>query len=220
MDSLKEFVREPAKVFRTTFSMQESTLANQVPQEEIPSFGLLQSKNYLDVTHEYWQTRDLPCKIYPQKAYDKIIYACVLNGGKWKPAWWGKAKKDSVIFTNVCEGAVFLPQIYENGKLIPVGYPTVSGYNKVVELKPETVTHSIIIKEQERYLKFRVGKTYKLMYYDKGWKTLGEKTADENTKELIFDNVPKNALLLLTPNYGERKERPFVITEEGERLWW
>ena len=220
MDSLKEFVREPAKVFRTTFSMQENNLANQVQQEEIPNFGLLQSKTYLDVTHEYWQTRDLPCKIYPQKAYDKIIYACVLNGGKWKPAWWGKAKKDSVIFTNVCKGAVFLPQIYENGKLIPVGYPTVSGYNKIVELKPETLTHSITIKEQERYLKFRVGKTYKLMYYDKGWKALGEKTAEENTKELIFDNVPKNALLLLAPNYGERKERPFVITDEGERLWW
>jgi hypothetical protein len=220
MDSLKEFVREPAKVFRTTFSIQENTLANQVAQEETPAFGLLQSKNYLDVTHEYWQTRDLHCKIYPPKAYDKVIYACVLNGGKWKPAWWGKAQKDSVTFTNLCKGAVFLPQIYENGKLIPVGYPVVSGYNKIVELKPETVTRSVTIKEQERYLKFRVGKTYKLMYYDKGWKTIAEQTATENTKELIFDNVPKNALLLLAPNQSEKKERPFVITDEGERLWW
>jgi hypothetical protein len=143
-----------------------------------------------------------------------------LNGGKWKPAWWGKAQKDSVTFTNLCKGAVFLAQIYENGKLIPVGYPVVSGYNKIVELKPETVTRSITIKEQERYLKFRVGKTYKLMYYDKGWKTIAEQTAKEDTKELIFDNVPKNALLLLAPNYGEKKERPFVITDEGERLWW
>lgn len=220
MDSLKEFVREPAKVFRTTFANQDNTLANQIPTNEIPEFGLFRSKCYIDVTHEYWKTRDLPCKIYPQQAYGKVIYACVLNGGKWKPAWWGKAKQDSVVFTNVCKGAVFLPQVYEDGKFITVGYPIVSGYNRVVELKPSTEKHTITIAEQDRYLKFRAGKTYRLVYYDKGWKKLGEQTATETTKELIFENVPKNALLLLQPNYGEHKERPFIITDEGERLWW
>jgi Transglutaminase-like superfamily len=220
LDSIKDFVREPAKVLRMTFSKQENTLASQVSKSEIPAYGLLQSQTYIDVTHEYWETRDLPCKIYAQKAIGKVIYASVLNGGKWRPAWWAKSSKDSVVFTNMCKGAVFLPQIYENNKLIPVGYPIVSGYNKIVELKPETNLHTISIKEQDKYLKFRPNKTYKLMFYDKGWQLLGEKTANESTKELIFQSVPKNALLILIPDYGQRKERPFVITDEGERLWW
>jgi hypothetical protein len=220
MDSLKEFVREPAKVFRATFSAQANALASQISQDEIPA-GMLRSKCYVDVTQEYWQTRDLQCKIYTPQAENKIIYACVFNGGKFRPAWWGKARKDSVTFTNVCKGAIFLPKIYEKEKWITVGYPVVSGYNKVVELKPSNETHTISIKEQAKYLKFRVGKKYRLSYYDKdGWKEIATKTAEETTTEFIFENVPKNSLLWLVPSYSEGKERPFVITDEGERLWW
>ena len=220
MDSLKEFVREPAKVLRTTFSAQENALASKIPINEIPPYGMLRSQTYTDVTQEYWATQNVPCKIYAKSAHDKIIYASVLNGGKFRPAWWGKAVKDSVIFTNMCKGAVFLPQIYENERLIPVGYPIVLGYTKMVELKPELSTRSVTIKEQVKYLKFRQGKKYKLFYYDKGWKEIAEKTAEESTTELVFENVPKNALLILIPEYSEKKERPFVITDEGVRMWW
>lgn len=221
LDSIKDFVREPAKVLRMTFSKQENALANQIPIDEIPPYGMLRSKTYIDVTHEYWATQDVACKIYAKKAFNKIIYASIWNGGKWRPAWWGKATNDVVTFTNLCKGTVFLPQIYENEKLTTAGYPIVLGYHKIVELKPDTTTkRSISIKEQAKYLKFREGKKYKLQYYDRGWKEIAEKIVLPNATELLFENVPKNALLLLVPEYSEKKERPFVITDEGERIWW
>jgi hypothetical protein len=32
--------------------------------------------------------------------------------------------------------------------------------------------------------------------------------------------VPANALLLLIPEYSQRKERPFIMLDNGERVWW
>jgi hypothetical protein len=37
---------------------------------------------------------------------------------------------------------------------------------------------------------------------------------------MTFVNVPDNALLLLVPQYSKRKERPFIITENGSRNWF
>ena len=217
-DSLHEFIREPAKVLRTTYSVQTNTLASKVNIEQIPE-GILRAQNYIDVTHEYWATKDVECTIKPSEN-GKIVYACVFNGGEWKPVWWGESKNDKVKFSNLCQGAVFLPKYYENGKMVTAGYPVASGHKQTWELKPLEETHTITIKEFPRYLKFRPGKKYRLVYYDFGWKTISIKTASEDTKELVFENVPQNALLLLVPNYGTKKERPFIITDEGKRLWW
>jgi hypothetical protein len=67
---------------------------------------------------------------------------------------------------------------------------------------------------------FRPGKKYKLYYWDNGWKEIGEKAASENDKFLLFQNVPSNALYILKPDYSQGRERPFIINEKGERLWF
>ncbi len=223
-DSLHEFIREPAKVFRSTYSIQSNTLASQIDEQKIPPYGLLKSKNYKDVTHEYWKTRDVTCELTPQDTMDEIVYACVFNGGHWKPVWWGKAIDNTVTFSNMCQGAVYLPKYYKNGKLVRAGYPVASGYNKVTELKPDTEnTRTVTIKEMPGYLKFRTGTIYGLAYYDmkKGWTRIGHQTAKEDTTEMTFHKVPKNALLLMLPKVeGERKERIFTISDTGERVWW
>lgn len=91
----------------------------------------------------------------------------------------------------------------------------------MLELKPDTLaTRTIRLTELPGYLKFRAGAKYMLAYYDHKWKTISIKKAGANTKELIFGNVPSNALLILMPNYGEKKERPFIITDAGVRIWW
>ncbi len=220
-DSLHDFVREPGKVFRTTYSIQSDALANRLRQEEIPPYALLRQCNYKDVTQEYWPVRNVACALNGQSQAGKIVYACVYNGGSWKPVWWGESTKDSVTFNNMSKGAVYLPKYYENGKLIAAGDPVASGNGQVIELKPDTVsTRAIRLTELPGYLKFRAGAKYKLAYYDHKWNTIGIKKAGANTKELIFTNVPRNALLILMPNYGEKKERPFIITDAGERIWW
>ena len=110
---------------------------------------------------------------------------------------------------------------YSDGKLFPAGYPVVSGYNHTMVLIPDTLNvHSIILKEQINYLKYRPGKKYKLYYWNNAWKLIAEKFTDEKTTELQFDNVPKNALLLMIPEYTQKKERPFIITDDGLQLWW
>jgi hypothetical protein len=222
-DSLHEFIREPAKVLRMTYSIQPKTLAANMDIEKIPPYGLLRAKNYKDVTHEYWKTRDLTCPLTQQDTMDDIVYACAFNAGRWKPVWWGKPEGNAVTFTNMCQGAVFLPQYYRNGKMVKAGYPVASGYDKVTVLKPDTATHTVTLRELPGYLKFRAGTVYGLGYYDigRGWTPIGKKTAAENTTEMVFENVPKNALLLLMPkSEGERKERIFTVSDSGERVWW
>ena len=58
------------------------------------------------------------------------------------------------------------------------------------------------------------------MYWDNTWKLLEVRTTGFGTHALTFNNVPRNALFLLIPEYSQGKERPFTINENGEREWW
>jgi hypothetical protein len=118
-------------------------------------------------------------------------------------------------------GTVILPAYYIHGSLKPAGFPKVNGFNNELLLKPDSANkRTVTIVEQERYLIFRPGKKYQLYYWDNDWKSVGTQTAADNAKELVFENVPKNALLLLIPEYSEGKERPFIITDDNKRYWW
>jgi hypothetical protein len=217
---LTTFAREPAKVIRTTFAKQAGVLASFEIQSNIPE-GFMRSLNYIDVTKEYWETKDVYCKLFPSKEKSKVAYACVFNFFDWRPTWWGKTVKDSVAFTNMCKGAVFLPAYYINGKLQPAGFPVAVGYNNQLVLAPDMLNkRKVNIEQQDKYLIFRHGKRYKLYYWNNAWKLVGEQKAEADTKALVFENVPRNSLLLLVPEYTQRKERPFIIMDNGERLWW
>ncbi|HEY0058717.1 MAG TPA: hypothetical protein VGB56_06250, partial [Flavisolibacter sp.] len=74
--------------------------------------------------------------------------------------------------------------------------------------------------EQPKYLVYRPGKKYTLHYWNNGWVALGTKEFIEGSPSLDFDEVPRNALLLLVPEYSKGKDRPFIITDEGQRLWF
>jgi len=218
-DSLKDFIREPAKVLRTTYSKQKNTLAYFTAKEKIP-YNFLRLTNYIDVTDEYWQVKDVTCNLFSDTTNENIVYACVLNGLKWQPTWWGVVHNKSVVFNKLCKGAVFLPMYYKRGRLVPAGYPVASGYNNTITLKPDVQTRTVTLKEQDNYLHYQSGKKYGLFYWNNDWVLIEEKIPADKAMELTFDNVPKNALLLLVPEYSKRKERPFMITEEGQRFWW
>ncbi|MBO9203834.1 MULTISPECIES: transglutaminase domain-containing protein [Niastella] len=217
----KTFAREPAKVIRTTYSRQPNCVASIENIENIPD-NFLRTLNYKDVTNEFWPVRNVKCALFHHPVKPKIAYACVLNQIDWNPAWWGKVRGDSVVFTNMCQGAVFLPVYCNKGKLIIAGYPVASGYQHVQELRPDTVHYRTIhIKQQEKYLMFRPGKQYSLYYWDNTWRLVSKQTAPAApTNELVFDRVPRNALLILIPEYSQKLERPFTITDSGERMWW
>lgn len=218
---IKEFIREPSKVLRTTYSKQENTLASTTNFQDIPE-GILRSLNYVDVTNQYWKTGSVRCNFFRSRKPEEVIYACVFNGQRWEPTWWGKVKQDSVVFDNMCKGAIFLPMSYKDGKLSAVGFPIASGYDTTFTIIPDTTNrHSVTIKPMDNYLIFQPKKSYTLYFWDKFyWHPLARKSTTEDTQELTFQKVPKNALLLLIPEYSKKKERPFIITNDGKRLWW
>ena len=220
--TIDEFIihREPAKIISFTYSKQPEALASLIPQQEIP-FNFLQWKNYKDVTQRYWRTQDINCDLF--KNYSKqVAYIAVLNGLNWSPTWWGKiSNENKVVFPKMGCGIVYLPMIYTNGKLIPASYPVALYDTKEQKtlIPDQQKTRTIVMKEQDKYLKYRAGKIYRLYFWDNKWVLIKQKMAS-NDNQLSFENVPENALLLMVPEYTQHKERPFIITSDGERIWW
>lgn len=215
--------REPSKVIRQTYSKQLETLAMQKPEEEIPP-GFLRSKNYMDVTKEYWEVADVSIPLFPSVCSSdtsRVIYAGLFNHGIWRAGWWGEALHDSVTFENMARGTVILPMIYENSEFIPAGYPMLNAYHHQILLAPDYAhRRKVVIEEMDRYLRFRSRKEYELFYWDTDWVSAGKVVTDVDTKELVFDHVPMNVLLRLVPEYSEGKERPFIVLADGTRYWW
>lgn len=220
MDSL---AREPAKVFRTTYSIQPGTVAYQLHNDTAnlpPNF--LRFQNYIDVTHEYWQTADVHAKLFkPKTGTPAFAYLSVWNFSKWRMVWYGKIENGATTFTNMCKGAVYLPVYYINGRAGTAGWPVVNGEQGNLVLQPDMEKkRTVHIKEQAGYLAFRPGKRYRLMYWNNAWLKVGEQVPNDHTTELVFENIPSNALLLLVPEYTEHKERPFMIDDNGNRSWF
>lgn len=61
------------------------------------------------------------------------------------------------------------------------------------------------------------GLEYELFYWDKKWVSLGVKTAKEY--QLIFENVPQNALLYVKCTTEGRENRIFTY-ENNQQVWW
>ncbi len=216
----RELTREPGKVFRITYAEQQNTLASILAENDIPP-GILRSKTYRDVTSDYWPTANITSKIRDVKAPQKIVFACVFNGLRWRPIWWSKNENRSFTFANMSKGVVYLPSYYVKQKLVPAGYPIALGYNNQRQLMPDMVRkQSIEIHEEEAYLRFKPGMNYRLYYWDHRWKLLQNQIAKNAGQKMVFNNVPTNSLFLLIPQKPIGKERPFIITDDNQRVWF
>ena len=119
------------------------------------------------------------------------------------------------------KGVVYLPAFYNDHKMIPAGYPLVEGYHHEMSLAPDLNNRiSMVLKQESGYLTFRPGKKYRLYYWNNKWQLLAQQVANIGTSEMLFGDVPKNSLLLLVPEYSQKKERPFIITDDGKRNWF
>ncbi len=212
--------REPSKVLRITYSKQHETIAENEKITNIPP-GFMRNSCYIDVSDQFWHTSNISCKLFETGVKFKHAFVCVFNGMGWRPTWWGTIKNNNTTFKNMPQGAIFLPVYFTAGQMKPAGYPIAHGYNHELILVPDTIhKRSVIIREEDKYLAFRTGKSYELFYWNNSWKTLGKRRALFNTHELLFTNVPGNALYLLIPEYSEKKERPFMILDNGKIKWW
>lgn len=216
----EKLIREPSKVLQITYSKQPNTLASIEDSINIPN-GFLRDRNYMDVTQRYWQTATVKCTLSPNPNNPKTVYLATFNGLRWKTFWWGNITNNQTEFTQICKGTIVLPQYYNNKKMIPAGFPILVGENENKTLQPDlNQMQNVIISSKANYLLIKPNVTYKLFYWDKTWKLIDSKIADENTQEFIYEKVPKNALLLLLSSDSKGYERPFIIDEKGERNWF
>jgi hypothetical protein len=207
---LQQFAREPAKVIRTTYSNRKETIGNLLPQEQIPQ-GFMRTKNYIDVTHLYWPVDAFTVTPFVTAADASVLYACVFNNGHWQATWWAKNAREHTTFNNMSKGVVYLPVTYSEHKITAAGWPVALGYNNRAILQTDIIhTIQLVIPEKENYLKYRPQKKYTLYYWKNKWVKHSVQTTAGSTKQLVFNNVPSNALYLLLPEYSQHKDRPFI----------
>lgn len=215
-----------AKVFRKTFSVQESSLSYIRKGSKIP-VGFLKQKNNLDVTNEYVDVADLV--INTSRFNDTIAYINVFNHGSWRVVDWGKDEENKIVFKNLGRNIVYLPSTYKNYRTKFLEYPfLIDKKGEILELKPDfNNTFSPILsrdnEERLKYIDFNTleiieSQEYALFYWRNGWELLGKSVA--TNLGVSFSNVPQNALFLLLPNEKDSFERIFTIDEESNKIFW
>jgi Transglutaminase-like superfamily len=218
------FPREPAKVLRTTYSIQPNTISAILHNDtSLIPMGFMRTQNYTDVTHEYWKTADISTTLFPQKNIQPSpVYLCAWNYLAWRPVWCTMQQNSSkATFTNMSKGAIYMPMHYQNQKLSAAGWPVINDFGGTQTLIPDTLhKRTVIIENQAKYLAFRTGSSYTLFYWVNKWVSVDTKKAESAFATLQFDNVPADVLLLLVPDYSQGKERVFVIDNKGKRKWY
>ncbi len=82
-------------------------------------------------------------------------------------------------------------------------------------LKPEYIkTVEFQVRNDNNHI--NIGEKYELLYYSKGWKTLGTKMA---TDTILHFDVPTNSLFLLKNLTGGNEEHVFQINKNKKQTW-
>jgi len=112
------------KIYRKTFEMVSYSylIINEI-------FPYFQNPNLKDVTSEYISTNNIQIEKIEFLKENSIIYLCIFNNSKWVPVSISKVSKGQVIFQDMGLGIVYLPMIYTNERLVPVGEPIILDKN-------------------------------------------------------------------------------------------
>jgi hypothetical protein len=213
-----------SKVFRETFSIQQSALFedNKIGVfEEIPI--VFHKNRYLDVTDEYTSTKDVSIQLSSIQKPPKYAYLCTYNKQQWMPAFWGRVTEDSkVVFKKMGKGILYLPCRFEKNQFTPLENPFVldSLGNQII-IKPSSDFHKSITftHDLSGTRRVRKGENYQLYFWEENkWKMIGEQIAEEKAK-LIFENVPVNALLRIRDINGKNNERIFYY-KDGKQYFF
>lgn len=136
-----------AKVYRKTYSRQSASLAMQHGNEPVPGFF---SSPYLkDVSDIYFKGIDVNIKM-PNSVKNKFAYLCVFDNQSWVPVHWGPIRNGNVNFTSMGKGIVYLPSIYKDNKIIPVGEPILVDSNGVIQniISNEKKKQQLVLKRK------------------------------------------------------------------------
>lgn len=150
---IEEFFHCP-KVFRRTYSIQNSSLALKNFEEQIPEVFKL--PNMFDVTSEYVPVSNIEVHLNKNKDISaRIVYLCVFNNKEWIPVHWAEVKRSSAYFTDMGRGVLYLPAYYVDDEFVPAGDAfTLDTLGKVQHLLADT----LISEQHTLYRKFHTGR--------------------------------------------------------------
>ncbi|WMI42231.1 hypothetical protein [Parabacteroides distasonis] len=113
-----------AKVYRKTFSLNETgpLFDPKISKKDIPN--LFRNPAIKDVSHEYFDTTNVRIQIPKDKKESPYYaYLCVYNHEKWEPIQWGKISRNHVTFLGMGRDVLYLPAFYVDGNIQPIDYP-------------------------------------------------------------------------------------------------
>jgi len=215
-----------AKVFRSTYSIQTTSLAFQYTEEEIPD-SFLKRTTILDATHEYLPVGSFAYTF--QKQGPKVAYLNVYNKGKWRAIDWAELKNNKTVFKNLGRKVVYLPGIYKEGKMLFEKHPillTADGKKTVLAPNKTSFFACDLSRLNEKKMDYKENnsleiidrKEYALYVWYKRWMRIGTATAEG--KSLYFKRIPKGGLYKIHPKKKDHFERIFTINPETCEISW
>jgi hypothetical protein len=208
-----------AKVFRRTFASNKKSLyVVSKEAEAIPE--LFENPNFRDVTDWYVPTSSVAIETDEEK--NRFAYLCVFDNRRWVPVHWGEIRSGGVSFDKMGRGVAYMPATYSRGKMLPISNPVIlTKKGEVVELRPN-LRRKIPLSLSRKYPddetnKIKPGDRYELFYWNRGWVSLGKKTA--SGEAVNYAAVPSNALYWLRDLTEGKQERIFTY-ENGTQVWW
>ena len=222
-----------AKVYRKTFSTQKDAIVlRKKKNEDIPRW--LRSKNFVDVTDQYFGTSDITVQLTEEKpARVSFAYLCVFNGGKWTPICSGDINRGEAVFTKLGRGIVYLPSYYHDDTIHPAAAPFILTEEGNIEplngapdtkenVKVEIITLKPATDDDDTHIEIpqivvEPDKQYEMFYWDGQWQSLGLQTATD--KPVIFENLPANRLYWMVEENSQKLERIFTVQNSMQYCW-
>lgn len=242
-DPTKNAYKKPAKVFRITFSDNETY---RKIKNKYPSLGrllLFEHLKFKDVTSEYFSVSDLVVK-RPYDYLGDVLFLSVFSGGRWIETSAAEISKNNCfVFRDMNREMLYLlvkpdgttaevpwildkdgqiselrPDLHDMGDVeIIYLLPRIMEYSKVwgMENPPKDIWTGI---EDDYYRKHpEENRGYKLFMYLSKWIKVGEAIARKD--RVVFNNVPKGGLFMMTDEKNMPVGRPFTYVDRKCR-WW
>lgn len=209
-----------AKVFRKTYSKQQSSLAENKVNEPIPA--IFENKRIRDVTSDYVPVANVELSFKEKIPKNKFAYLCTFDNIDWTPVFWGMKTDDKITFKNMGLDMLYLPTAFQNNNLVPIGNPFILSKKGIVTqiILNNNAKQSLLLTRKypdDDSNKIEIGDNYELFYWNNAWQSLGTKIATHTN--LTYQSVPKNALFVLRDLTKGKQERIFTY-ENNKQIWW
>ena len=149
---LHKYEDKMPKVFRHTYSSNKELIELNNSGEYVP--GLFRNIFMRDVTSETIQCRDAIVDV--GETENKYAYLLVFDNHGWIPVAYGKINDGKAVFKDMGLNVMYLPVVYIQGEMKPVGTPFVLRYDG---------TNKQIVPDEQHKQELVLERKYPLMEY-------------------------------------------------------